>query len=117
MLIKLIMSLKDNTPYSTQMRRDLSLEKAESFFLSESGLLYKHVDNPRPYNHQELMVIPQSLRKEIIEQSHGHPVSADLRLTTTFRYLRPGISIYLARSVFSDKRMNSHLHDVSKRQA
>ena len=94
-LVELIMFLQDNTPYSTQVHRDLSAEQAENFYLSENGLLYKYADNPRPYNPQELLVIPQSLRKEIIAQNHDHPLSAHLGLTRTWhkikiRYFWPG---------------------------
>ena len=75
-LIQLILFLEDGTPYTGKVPPELAQKHADEFFLNEDGILYKKADKKKPYDPDSLLVVPDSLRSEILLHHHDSHLAA-----------------------------------------
>ena len=117
-LIQLILYKEENIPYSQQVPASISKEHSNEFFL-ENGILYKETEPDRPYNPDRLLVIPKSLRKGLLYQTHDAPLSAHLGIARTYekiksKYFWPNLYTIVKDYVTSCKTCSKRKRDYGK---
>ena len=71
------------------MNREAKQRKhSHDFFLNEHGILFKLAENPREYDPPKLLVIPRTLRREVLTQCHDDPLSSHLGYDRTIRKIK-----------------------------
>ena len=82
-LAQLIGHLETREPYTHQGPAELAVDQAEEFLLEEGVLFKRHIPE-RPYHHDKLLVIPESLREEIMINCHDAPLAAHFGIEKTY---------------------------------
>lgn len=87
-LLQLILFLEKTEPYTMEVHASLSEEKASEFFLDENDILYKIQEPSKHYDSEKLLVVPESLRKEILLQTHDGPLGGHFGFKKTFEKIK-----------------------------
>ena len=87
-LIQLILFLECKEPYTAEVPSEVSQEKCEDFILNEDKILYKMKKEPQPFEPQKLLVIPNSMKTEIIKACHDDALGGHFGIDRTLRKIK-----------------------------
>ena len=87
-MIQLILYLEAGTPYSITVPQEISQQCSDQFFLDEEGILYKHTQSPKPYDPTSVLVVPKSLRKDILIHCHDSPLAGHFGFDKTYHKIK-----------------------------
>jgi len=87
-LVQLILYLEKQIPYTMDVPTELSHSNSDNFFLDSEGILYKLLESDKPYDPSSALVVPTSLRKEILEPCHDSPLVGHFGFDKTYRKIK-----------------------------
>ena len=87
-LHQLITFLETGEPYHMDVAPELVQDNAHDFFIDEENVLYKLNAPDKPYKTAKLLVIPSSLKHEIVTACHDHPLAGHMGLEKTLNKIR-----------------------------
>ena len=87
-LLQLILFLESQEPYSQPVPSEIAEAKSENFFLDEDNLLYKLQTPNKPYDATSLLVVPDSLREEILINCHDSPLAGHFGFEKTYNKIK-----------------------------
>ena len=87
-LHQLISYLESGQPYQMEVTSEVAQQKSNNFFLDATNVLYRMNQPDHPYHTAKLLVIPSSLKEEILIACHDHPLSGHLGFDKTLHKIQ-----------------------------
>ena len=87
-LVQIMMYLKYGNKYTSKVPYELSQKNTHKYFLTKDDVLYRKAEERLPFDHPSLLVIPRSLRKQILEEAHDSAVGGHLGEQRTYSKLK-----------------------------